>query len=70
MSASIGIQTITPTTGTAQGQFDRQTDDNAAKATATAVANTIDINAVTQTKQSEPAAPSAQDQTHQVDRTA
>jgi hypothetical protein len=69
MSVTIGIQSITPTTGTAQGQVDRQVDDNAAKASANAVASTIDINAITQAKQSEPSAPTVQDKCHQVDLT-
>jgi hypothetical protein len=69
MSATIGIQTITPTTGTAQGQVDRQVEDNAAKASASAVASTIDINAISQVKHSEPSTPTVPDQGHQVDMT-
>lgn len=69
MSATIGIQTITPTTGTAPGQAQWQADDNAAKTSAKAVVSDISVDAVTQPKQSE-TPPATQTTAHQVDVTA
>jgi hypothetical protein len=67
MSATIGIQLITPATGTARGQVQQQAEDNAAKATANAVADNEFADAI---KQSRPPSPTSNIATARVDRSA
>lgn len=63
MSATIGIQLITPTTGTLQGQAQQQASDNAARA----VADTVVADAI---KQTAPPQPSSNVASKLVDKTA
>jgi hypothetical protein len=67
MSATIGIQLITPTTGTPQGQAQQQANDNSAKAVAQAIADTVVTDAI---KQTAPPQPSSYVTSQHVDRTA